>query len=254
MKFNLGKFNVATDVVSIRGQSVLELDASIQIEVERRGSGQAVLALETGAIYGVEYHGSGQAAMALNVALPVYEVERSGVGHVDLMLSTELDWTLERPGSGAALMAMDAVLQRYEVERRATGGALLAISSNRPDQTIEKYGGAAISMDMGSFMDPTRLKYAPGAEEMAMEIWTSGITNLLGVDSIHLIVNLQPGDTLELDMCEMTALLNNENAMKYLANDGDFFDFPACKNDIIVDVTPGNVPIAGEIYYKDRWL
>lgn len=254
MKFNLGKFNVATDVISIRGQSVLKLQTGIQIEVERRGSGQAVLALETSAQHGVEYHGSGQASMALTAALPLYEVERSGVGCADMALSTDLDWTLERQGSGATLMAMDAVLQRYEVERRADGGALLILSTNRPDQTVEKFASVHIGMAMGSFMDPTRLKYAPDAEEMAMEIWTSGITNLLGVDSIHLIVNLQPGDTLELDMCEMTALLNNENAMKYLANDGDFFDFPAGKNDIIVDVTPTNVPIAGEIYYKDRWL
>lgn len=254
MKFNLGKFNVATDVISIRGQSVLELDASIQIEVERRGSGKAVLALETGAIQGVEYYGSGQTAMALNAALPLYEVERSGVGRADLTLSTDLDWTLERPGSGATSMAMDAMLQRYEVERRADGSALLSLSTNRPDQTVEKFANVHIGMAMGSFMDPTRLKYAPGAEEMAMEILTSGITNLLGVDSIHLIVNLQPGDTLELDMCEMTALLNNENAMKYLASDGDFFDFPAGKNDLIVDVTPANVPIESEVYYKDRWL
>lgn len=254
MKFNLGKFNVATDVVSIRGQSVLKLQTGIQIEVERRNSGQAVLVLETGAQHGVEYHGSGQATMALEADLPWYEVERSGVGRVDLALSTDLDWTREQPGSGATSMAMDAILQRYEVERRAAGGALLILSSNRPDPTVEKIASVHIGMAMGSFMDPTRLKYAPGAEEMTMEILTRGITNLLGVDSIHLIVNLQPGDTLELGMCEMTALLNNENAMKYLANDGDFFDFPAGKNDIIVDVTPANVPIAGEIYYKDRWL
>lgn len=254
MKFNLGKFNVATDVVSIRGQSVLELDASIQIEVERRNSGQAVLVLETSAQHGVEYHGSGRAMMALEAAMPQYEVERSGVGRADLALSTDLDWTLERPGSGQTSMAMDAILQRYEVERRADGGALLILSTNRPDPTAEKYGGAAISMMMGSFMDPTRLKYAPGADMLPMVMRTSGITNLLGVDSIHLVVNLQPGDTLELDMCEMTALLNNENAMKYLASDGDFFDFPAGKNDIIVDVTPANVPIESEVYYKDRWL
>lgn len=254
MKFNLGKFNVATDVISIRGQSVLELNTGIQIEVERRGSGQVVLALETGALQGVEYFGSGQTAMALNAALLLYEVERSGVGRADLALSTDLDWTLERPGSGATSMAMDAVLQRYEVERRADGGALLILSTNRPDQTVEKFASVHIGMAMGSFMDPTRLKYAPDAEEMAMEILTSGITNLLGVDSIHLIVNLQPGDTLELDMCEMTALLNTENAMKYLASDGDFFDFPAGKNDLIVDVTPVNVPIESEVYYKDRWL
>lgn len=254
MKFNLGKFNVATDVVSIRGQSVLELDASIQIEVERRNSGQAVLVLEASAQYGVEYHGSGAVSMGLEAALPLYEVERGGVGCADLALSTDLDWTLERPGSGTTSMAMDVVLQRYEVERRADGGARMVLSTNRPDQTVEKFASVHIGMSMGSFMDPTRLKYAPGAEEMAMEIWTSGITNLLGVDSIHLVVNLQPGDTLELDMCEMTALLNNENAMKYLASDGDFFDFPAGKNDIIVDVTPANVPIESEIYYKDRWL
>lgn len=254
MKFNLGKFNVATDVISIRGQSVLELNTGIQIEVERRGSGQVVLALETGALQGVEYFGSGQTAMALNAALLLYEVERSGVGRADLALSTDLDWTLERPGSGATSMAMDAVLQRYEVERRADGGALLILSTNRPDQTVEKFASVHIGMAMGSFMDPTRLKYAPDAEEMAMEILTSGITNLRGVDSIHLIVNLQPGDTLELDMCEMTALLNTENAMKYLASDGDFFDFPAGKNDLIVDVTPANVPIESEVYYKDRWL
>lgn len=172
MKFNLGKFNVAKDVVSIRGQSVLELQTEIKIEVERR----------------------------------------------------------------------------------ADGGALLALDNNRPDQTVEKYGSVAVGMIMESLSDPTRIKYAPDVEEMAMEIWTSGITGLLGVDSIHLIVNLQPGDTLELDMCEMTALLNNENAMKYLASDGDFFDFPAGKNDIAVDITPANVPIEGEIYWKDRWL
>lgn len=172
MKFNLGKFNVATDVISIRGQSVLELQSEIQIEVERR----------------------------------------------------------------------------------ADGGALLALNSNRSNQTVEKYGSATVILIMESFNDPTRIKYAPGVEETAMQVWTSGITNLLGVDSIHLVVNLQPGDTLELDMCEMTALLNNENAMKYLASDGDFFDFPAGKNDIVVDVTPANVPIESEVYYKDRWL
>ena len=254
MKFNLGKFNVATDVISIRGQSVLELDASIQIEVERRGDGQAVLAIETGALQGVEYYGNGATSMALNAALPVYEVERSGIGCADLELSTDLDWTREQTGSGATSMAMDATLQRYEVERRADGGALLLLSSNRPDQTVEKYGGAAIGMIMGSFMDPTRLKYAPSADMLPMVMRTSGITNLLGVDNIHLIVNLQPGETLELDMCEMTALLNNENAMKYLASDGDFFDFPAGKNDIVVDITPANVPIESEIYWKDRWL
>lgn len=254
MKFNLGKFNVATDVISIRGQSVLELQTGIQIEVERRGSGQAVLALETSAQHGVEYNGSGQATMTLEAALPLYEVERSGVGCADLTLSADLDWTLERPGSGATSMVIDAVLQRYEVERRADGGALLILSTTRPDPTAEKYASAAVNMMIGSFMDPTRLKYAPGADMLPMVMRTSGITNLLGVDSIHLVVNLQPGDTLELDMCEMTALLNNENAMKYLASDGDFFDFPAGKNDVIVDVTPANVPIESEIYWKDRWL
>ncbi len=254
MKFNLGKFNVATNVISIRGQSVLNLDAAIQIEVERRGDGQAVLVLETGAIQGVEHYGSGQTEMALNAAMPIYEVERCSVGRVDMTLSAVIDWTREQTGGGQASMAMDAMLQRYEVERRADGGALLSLSSNRPDPTAEKYDSVAIGMMMGSFMDPTRLKYAPGADMLPMVMCTSGITNLLGVDSIHLIVNLQPGETLELDMCEMTALLNNENAMKYLASDGDFFDFPAGKNDIIVDVTPANVPIESEIYWKDRWL
>lgn len=254
MKYNLGKFNVATNVISIRGQSALKLDASIQIEVERRNSGQAVLVLETGAQHGVEYRGDGQVAMALEAALPLYEVERSGIGHADLAIDADLDWTVEQPGSAQASMTMDAVLQKYEIERRADGGALLILSSNRPDPTAEKYGGAAINMIMGSFGDPTRLKYAPGADILPMTLRTSGITNLLGVDSIHLVLDLQPGDELELDMCELTAVLNNENAMKYLASDGNFFDFPAGNNEIIVAITPTDVPIEGDIYWKDRWL
>lgn len=253
MKYNLGKFNVATNVISIRGQSALELQSSIQIEVERRGSGQAALALAANVVHGIEYSGAGQVAMAMAASIH-YDVERSGIGHADLAINADLDWTVEQPGSGQTSMAMDAVLQKYEVERRAEGGAMLTLSTNKAVWTVERYGTASVGMAMSTVSDPTRLKYAPGADILPMTLRASGITNLLGVDSIHLVLDLQPGDELELDMCELTAMLNNENAMKYLASDGNFFDFPAGNNEIIVAITPTDVPIEGDIYWKDRWL
>lgn len=254
MKYNLGKFNLTTNVISIRGQGVMALDARIQIEVERRASAQTALAVNTSVVYGIECRGEGQAAMALNAGVKNYEVERSGESHIALILTTGLDWTREQPGSGATTMAMDAALQRYEVERRAEGRVPMALSSNRTDWVVEKYGAATIGMAIGSFGDPTRLKYAPGAPLLPMNLQTSGITNLLGVDYIHLVMDLQPGEELELDMCELTAMLDGANAMKYLASDGNFFDFPAGLNELIFSLTPATVPVESEIYYKDKWL
>ena len=77
---------------------------------------------------------------------------------------------------------------------------------------------------------------------------------MLGEDFLELKgFALQPGQEIEINLCDLTALVNGENAIHLLGEGADFFDLSSGANEILIEVDDGaNFSI--ESLWKDRWL
>lgn len=80
------------------------------------------------------------------------------------------------------------------------------------------------------------------------------LSALMGQNYIEIRnVNLEPGEELEINMCDLTVTKNGENALHLMANDGDFFDLLAGDNNIDVEAA-GAEAVTVDSYWKDKWL
>lgn len=79
-----------------------------------------------------------------------------------------------------------------------------------------------------------------------------GISALFGTNCIGFKnLNLKPGEEIEINMCNLTATKNGENAMHLLTSDCDFFDFLVGDNNILIE---GVDTAEIDIQWKDKWL
>lgn len=99
----------------------------------------------------------------------------------------------------------------------------------------------------------TILVYGEGkTSEIVIEAAAMG--QMLGEDFLELKgFALQPGQEIEINLCDLTALVNGENAIHLLGEGADFFDLSSGANEILIEVDDGaNFSI--ESLWKDRWL
>lgn len=257
MKFNVGKFNLA-NTARVHGSASLGLQATLKAyEVERRASAKAALALQTSKPYPTREK-DGRFVVPLVLAASKSLATRGKVASAKAAAMVRTNQPIvvrEKDAWAKAPLVLSTNKAVYLRERCRIGEKTpLVLGYNKAEVTREKEAGAKIALNLHATMDPTRLKYAPPAERGDIAFNAAAIVNLLGVDVLHLQLNLQPGESIEINMCELSATINNENAMMFLANDGDFFDFPPGNNELLYEVTPSAVPVQSEIYWKDRWL
>ena len=90
--------------------------------------------------------------------------------------------------------------------------------------------------------------------ESDISIGTTAIGSLLGEEYIEISgFTLRSGESIEIDMCELTATIDGENVMHLLTPEGDFFDFLPGENNIEI-VAQGADKVSIDTYWKDKWL
>ena len=88
--------------------------------------------------------------------------------------------------------------------------------------------------------------------DMILDAYAVG--SLLGEDYVEIRgLRLEPGEEVEIDMCNLTVTVNGENAMHLMSADGDFFDFLIGENEIEIEAIGAN-GVQIDTYWKNRWL
>ena len=64
-------------------------------------------------------------------------------------------------------------------------------------------------------------------------------------------LSLRAGQTLEIDLCDLTATIDGENAIHTISEGSDWFDLLPSENEVSISC---NGTIDVEMFWKDRWL
>lgn len=152
-----------------------------------------------------------------------------------------------------------------DIEIRASVGQVLVEKTISGSSDFNFYAQAtAVVEKRGEIEEPltievsgnalnTILVYGEGkTSEIVIEAAAMG--QMLGEDFLELKgFALQPGQEIEINLCDLTALVNGENAIHLLGEGADFFDLSSGANEILIEVDDGaNFSI--ESLWKDRWL
>ena len=91
-----------------------------------------------------------------------------------------------------------------------------------------------------------------GTSDVTFE--SAAIGSLLGEEYVELSgFVLLPGQEIEINLCDLTATVDGENAIHLLSNDGDFFELMPGLNDIEIQTNAGTY-YQVDTFWKDRWL
>lgn len=152
-------------------------------------------------------------------------------------------------------------------------GLMLMVSNPVPGSKIISARGIT-GLELGQKTVGTILKYDRGISDLRLDslgegtkvfIISSEISNmamkteanqLLSGESIITLegLNLEPGDEIVINTCDMTITINGQNAMEYFSDDSEFFNLLGGLNTLVYSDGNSTRNISFDTIWKDRWL
>lgn len=155
-------------------------------------------------------------------------------------------------GLGQMTMSVMPVLVEKLISANGTSSMLM---KEITDGTNNKFSQGISNMILDTKGIGTK-EFIVSSETSNMKMATEGSQSLAGESIIMLEgINLQPGDEIIINSCDMTITVNGQNAMEYFSSESEFFNLLNGLNKLIYsDKNNGDREMSFDVIWKDKWL
>lgn len=152
--------------------------------------------------------------------------------------------------TGNVSFDLDCELKKTILEKNSSASTQIEMK-NFARATLQKSGVTQeVSMAIDSLCEGF-LVIDAGKAESRVDLKTRASGAILGEEALSFSnLELNPNETLVIDMCSLTAMIEQRNANKKILS-GDFFEFLPTSNEITI-ISDGSINI--DIEWRDRWL